>query len=367
MTRRGWGRLVGGLVLTGSTIAAAAEPTPAPLGYVCGRVATPVVVDGVIDDPSWASAPWSADFQDIEGGKKPAPRHRTRVKLLWDAEFLYIAAELTEPHVWGKLTEHDAVIFQDNDFEVFLDPDGDNHKYFELEINALNTEWDLYLPKPYRDGSQADNGWEIPGLKKAIKIQGTLNDPSDTDTGWTVELAIPWEALTPNAGMPTPPRDGDQWRINFSRVEWDTTVENGKYVKVPKQPEHNWVWSPQGVIDMHRPERWGYLQFSTEAPGKATYQADQDGPLRDKLMLVYQAQTAFFKANGRWAASLEELNLKPADLQLLQAAAPTIRLTPGGYEATMAYFPRDLYPWVDWKVDQDSRVTKSRRPQKPPG
>jgi len=357
MTGRGWGRLVGGLVLTGSTIAAAAEPGPAPLGYVCGRVATPVVVDGVIDDPSWAAAPWSADFQDIEGSKQPAPRLRTRVKMLWDAEFLYIAAELTEPHVWGKLTEHDAVIFQDNDFEVFLDPDGDNHKYFELEINALNTEWDLFLPKPYRNGGQASNAWEIFGLKKAVRVQGTLNNPSDTDTGWTVELAIPWAALAEHAGQPTPPRDGDQWRINFSRVEWDTIIEDGKYVKVPQRPEHNWVWSPQGVIDMHQPERWGYLQFSTEAPGVATYRADPAGHVRDVLMRVYHAQKVYAKTGARWSGSMEALGLNPADLNVPGASGPVARLVPGGFEVFMTVTPSGGQPGRTWVVDQDSRLS----------
>jgi hypothetical protein len=26
-------------------------------------------------------------------------------------------------------------------------------------------------------------------------------------------------------------------------------------------PEDNWVWSPQGLIDMHVPEHWGYITF----------------------------------------------------------------------------------------------------------
>ena len=94
---------------------------------------------------------------------KPKPRFRTRVKMLWDDEALYIAAEMEEPHVWATLTEHDSVIFHDNDFEVFLDPDGDNHLYGELELNALNTTWDLLLTKPYKDGGQAINAWEITG------------------------------------------------------------------------------------------------------------------------------------------------------------------------------------------------------------
>ena len=66
------------------------------------------------------------DFQDIEGDKKPRPRFRTRAKMLWDDQFFYVAAELEEPHVWATLTKHDSVIFHDNDFEIFIDPDGDN-------------------------------------------------------------------------------------------------------------------------------------------------------------------------------------------------------------------------------------------------
>ena len=198
--------------------------------------------------------------------------------MLWDDTYLYVGALLEEPHVWGTLTQHDSVIFQDNDFEIFIDPDGDNHEYYEIEINALNTEWDLFLKKPYRDGGPAINEWEIPGLKTAVHVSGTLNDPSDSDTSWSVEFAIPWKSLAEHAHRPAPPKDGDQWRINFSRVEWRHEIAGGKYRKIPKTPEDNWVWSPQGVVDMHRPERWGYLQFSTAKSGQAPAGSTQ--PLR---------------------------------------------------------------------------------------
>ena len=355
MGRSGW---VAAWVVLGSVGGAdAADPLPAPLGYVCGRASGPPKIDGALDDPAWQAAPWTSDFGDIEGPKQPLPRFRTRAKLVWDNQFLYIGAELTEPDVWGNLTEHDAVIFQDNDFEVFLDPDGDNHKYFELEINALGTEWDLFLPKPYRDNGKADNGWEIAGLQKAVRITGTINNPSDTDTGWTVELAIPWAALAEHAGTPTPPVDGDQWRLNFSRVEWDTTVADGKYVKVPKRPEHNWVWSPQGVIDMHQPEHWGFLQFSTEAPGVAPYRVDPSGPIRAALMTVYHAERKHTRTGQRWAGSLAELGLDPADLTVPGGSPPAIRFVPGGYEAFITLEPLDGQPARTWAVDQDSRIT----------
>ncbi len=182
--------------------------------------------------------------------------------MLWDDQYLYIAAELQEPHVWATLTAHDSVIFHDNDFEVFIDPNGDTLNYYEFEINALNTSWDLLLDKPYRFGGKADNSWNIPGLKTAVAINGTLNNPADIDKGWTVEIAFPWKAFAERAGTATPPNAGNTWRINFSRVEWKHEVIGGQYRVMPNTKEDNWVWSPQGTINMHIPEHWGYVRFA---------------------------------------------------------------------------------------------------------
>jgi cellulose/xylan binding protein with CBM9 domain len=250
------------LLLLVAALAASAQTQPER--YVCHRAASPVNVDGRLDDSEWRNAPWTPAFVDIEGSAKPSPRFRTRAKMLWDDQYFYVAAELEEPHVWGTLTEHDSVIFRDNDFEVFLNPSGDGRNYFEFEINALNTGWDLFLPKPYREGGKADNSWEIPGLKTAVAIDGTLNNPADRDRGWTVEIAIPWTAFASRAPVRRPAA-GDEWRVNFSRVEWHTEIRDNRYVKVPGLKEDNWVWSPQGVINMHVPDKWGYVRFSGDA------------------------------------------------------------------------------------------------------
>lgn len=231
-----------------------------PLRYVCRRATAPINVDGKLDDAAWRRATWTSDFVDIEGSAKPRPRFRTRAKMLWDDEYFYIAAELAEPHVWATLTEHDSVIFRDNDFEVFLDPSGDGLNYFEFEINALNTSWDLFLAKPYKLKGKADNSWEIPGLQTAVHVDGTLNDPSDQDRGWTVEIAFPWTAFASRAPV-NRPDPGDVWRVNFSRVQWRVDIQDGRYVKVPGLKEDNWVWSPHGLVDMHVPEKWGFVQF----------------------------------------------------------------------------------------------------------
>lgn len=236
-------------------------PAPPPLHYICPRAPAPFPIDGDIHKPAWQPAPWTADFVDIEGDLKPRPPLHTRAKMLWDDHYFYIAAEMEEPHLWATLTQRDSVIFHDNDFEVFLNPTRDTLNYYELEINALNTQWDLFLPRPYRDGGQADNSWDIRGLRSAVHLRGTLNDPADTDEGWDLEIAIPWPALDRHARAPGPPSPGDLWKINFSRVEWDLETVDGRYRKVPGRPEHNWVWSPMGLIDMHLPARWGTVEF----------------------------------------------------------------------------------------------------------
>jgi len=329
-----------------------------PRGYLCYRARGPVTIDGKLDDPAWQAAPWTEDFVDIEGDRRPRPRFKTRAKMLWDDKYFYISAQLEEPHVWGTLTKHDSVIFHDNDFEVFIDPDGDNHNYAELEINALNTTWDLLLKKPYRDGGPALNEWEMPGLKTAVHVDGTLNDPGDTDRGWSVEIAIPWGVLGKLADVPAPPRDGDQWRVNFSRVEWQHEVVGGKYRKVKGRREDNWVWSPQGVVDMHRPEMWGYVQFSTAAPGKATFRPDPAGPARHLLHRIYYAQRAFKKEHGRYAKTLEELRLPGLTHESL-TGPPRLEAKGNAFEASA-----DLrYPdgrTRRWHIRQDSRIWRDK-------
>jgi hypothetical protein len=243
----------------------------APKSYDCYRTPTPIQIDGKLDDKAWKSAPWTTDFLDITGPGGPKPRFRTRIKLLWDATYLYIAAELEEPDLKATLTQHDSTIYRDNDFELFLKPpvkiDGEDAPgYFEFEINALNTSWDLYLSKPYSAGGKPDSSWNIPGLKTAVHLNGTLNKSTDKDHGWTVEIAIPWTAYATAYASRQPaiaaPIPGSQWRANFSRVEWPIGVSSAPQDQVRGQhKEDNWVWTPQYKVNMHIPEHWGYLNF----------------------------------------------------------------------------------------------------------
>ncbi|MEW5900728.1 MAG: carbohydrate-binding family 9-like protein [Acidobacteriota bacterium] len=295
----------------------------APPHYICYRTPEPLVIDGRLNEPVWKKAAWTEDFVDIEGSLKPKPRFRTRAKMLWDETYLYFGAELVEPDIWATLTKRDSIIYYDNDFEVFIDPAGTTHLYYELEMNALGTEWDLLLARPYRDGGPAVHAWDIQGMKSKVFCDGTINQPGDKDKGWSVEIAMPWEVLKECAPEKKAPSAGDQWRVNFSRVEYRVEVKDGKYAKVADPetgkllPEDNWVWAPTGLINIHYPEMWGYLQFSSRnaGEGKDPFVLQPEEAAKWALRHVYYKEKTYFLNHGRYAETIAELRLPATKVQ----------------------------------------------------
>jgi hypothetical protein len=286
------------------------ELPPHPNSYVCYKTYEGIVADGKLDEVSWQQAAWTESFMDIEGPLKSQPTQRTRTKMIWNDSTLFIGIRMEETHVWASLTERESIIYHDNDIEIFIDPTANNHHYAELEFNAFGTVMDLLLARPYRDSVVPSFSWNCAGMEHGISIEGTINDPSDIDTAWTIELAIPLAAISDLVYKYVLPEAGDQWRINFSRVQWITKVENEKYVKL-RQPEHNWVWSPQWTINMHQPEYWGYLQFSDNTVGTEAeiFNEDPYWNERMQLMAVYRALKTYRVNNPAYTVNLEDLTL----------------------------------------------------------
>ncbi len=322
-----------------------------PRNYVCYKTGTPILIDGKIIDQGWENIDWTDSFVDIEGNLKPDPYLDTKTKMTWDDNYFYFCAYMEDPHVWATITARDAVIFKDNDFEIFLDPDGDTHNYYELEVNAFGTEWDLLLLKPYHDDNKVViDSWDIPGLLTAVHVDGTINNPSDRDKGWSIEIAIPWKAFISNFRSNNPPKDGDQWKVNFSRVHWDVDIKDGKYIK-KDTPEFNWVWSPQGLIYMHMPQFWGLVQFSDKVSGaeKVKFVKSDIDQIKWSLRQVYYRERNYFFRNNRYTASLKALNLMEKPVEGVPWP-PEIVLTPSGWEAFVTWKSNMVIIRKDGKV-----------------
>ena len=296
-----------------------------PYGYVAYRAAGEIKIDGIMDEPSWKKAPETELFMDISGEGFPKPGYATRAKMLWDDDYLYVSATLEEPNVWANLTQRDTVIYYDPDFEIFIDPTGDAHNYYELEFNAANVIFDLCLEMPYRAPRRnfVQFQWDCPGLQSAVRVNGTLNNNRDTDKGWDIEVAIPRKAIAQEFDNVL--QAGSYLRVGFSRVQWQTELaksgrtfrkkgDDGKYL-----PEDNWTWPSTGMIAMHMPERWGYVLLSDIRAGHGSerfvYPAYR--PIEKLLWAMFYEQERQMKETGAYLDSVEAFRLTPDELKLL--------------------------------------------------
>jgi hypothetical protein len=130
-------------------------------------------------------------------------------------------------------------------------------------------------------------------------------------------------------------------------VQWPFDTSGGKYRKPQGAREDNWVWSPQHVVDMHRPETWGYVQFTSRPPGEVTFVPDPSWPARAWLHRAYYAQREYRRAHGRWAASLDELKLDALPEGL---ADPELRVAGNSFELSVALRKSGQR----WRIRQDS-------------
>lgn len=313
---------------------------PIPKSYEIPITQSSMSIDGIADENSWKNTPWTDLFIDIEGSKNPLPYFDTRVKMLWDDEFIYFYAELEEEHVWGDITERDAVIFHNNDFEIFIKPNQFQPYYAEFEVNALGTLWELFLARPYRRNGPVLNQWDVNNTQIGIDIQGTLNNPSDIDKGWSIEIAIPIIAIK-DIDRGSKIEDGSIWRINFSRVQWQHQVNNGVYSRKEDANgsllhENNWVWTEQSAIAMHRPEHWGYVFFSTENnPDEPSGYKDEFEVEQQLLYYLYRKQLEWNSEKKTFSSNITDFG-GPDFLVNSESLTASITLTKLGFEITVS-------------------------------
>ncbi|WP_421775175.1 carbohydrate-binding family 9-like protein [Gracilimonas sp.] len=326
-----------------------------PKHYTVLKSPSPLTINGKADETSWNLAEWTDFFIDIEGDTNEPPFYNTRVKMLWDEKYIYFYAEMEEEHVWGDITDRDAVIFYNNDFEIFIRPNQFQPYYAEFEVNALGTLWDLFLARPYRRNGPVLDHWDLNETKVGIDVDGTLNDPSDIDERWSVEMAIPIKPINAiDRGVQF--GAGNMWRINFSRVQWQHQIVNGNYEKKTdkdgnRHPENNWVWTQQSAIDMHRPEHWGYLYFA-ENP--------EEEIQKDELVNEYQLLFHLYRNQLDWKNTTGSFTDEIADFGgphfsvNQQSMTASVQVTRLGFELTVTNSER-----TSLTINQDGYIIKS--------
>ncbi|MGB9642238.1 MAG: carbohydrate-binding family 9-like protein [Candidatus Ratteibacteria bacterium] len=181
-----------------------------------------IIIDGNITAGEWGTKPTISKFYRADDIKNPI-NSKTFVWILYDDNYLYIAAHMMDKDIIANCTKKDSFgLFSDDVFEIFIKPDFKSKYFYEIDVNPVGTIFDaclqfkhLYLHNAIEFSS---------GVLCATKISGTLNNMKDTDTGWDIEMRIPLSTF----GILQPPKKGNAWYFAACRTDYSVFLPYGK-------------------------------------------------------------------------------------------------------------------------------------------
>lgn len=226
-----------------------------PVEYRIHRTPSPITIDAKLDEAAWRFAPSTSDFifnWHTSGEKEP-----TEAKLLWDDENLYVSWRCTDRHISAYETKRHGPVSKDDCVEIFLSPSTSAPRnYYTFEINAIGT----MLNRCRTAWWTGPPTWEPEGVDYRTTYHGLARkEESPEDQEWIVELAIPLKNFSRDAPH-TPPRDGDEWRLNLMRTGGKTNLQHSTWSPI----------SPTGQRSFHTPENFGKVVFTAQVASRRT-------------------------------------------------------------------------------------------------
>jgi hypothetical protein len=232
----------------GGALGAQTRPAPPIPTYEVRRAAAPIVIDGKLDDKAWAAAataeltfPWES---------QTGAKQKTVARLLWDDDSLYVSYDCEDADITARFTQRDDPTYRDDAVEIFINPRPAQQvvAYIGLEMNARGVLYD-YLSVGVTPTSRLFfKRFNLEGVKVAAALNGTLDDRTDKDRGWSLEASIPWVGFEEFSRRPAA---GTVWTFNLNR--WDG-VEPARRMSI-------WSDSMQERPGPHAPQRFGEMRF----------------------------------------------------------------------------------------------------------
>ena len=208
--------------------------------FLIHKTKQPILIDGDLSD--WKN-PFSQEFVIHNSGEKPT--QSTFSSLSWDKNFLYIGYNCIDSKIVGKVRKQDSHLFETDDLvEIFISPTEEVKNYIEIGVNAFNSNYDVLIQCLDRDCTKrkSDLSINIKGLQTASKI---------TESGYSVEIAIPFSSLNEitNGNFKTP-KIGTTWKGNLFRIDFGNPKEY-QSLKPYQSKKHGF----------HQPAEFAELQF----------------------------------------------------------------------------------------------------------
>jgi hypothetical protein len=227
---------------------AAPDPAslPAPNRAVVPRLDGPVTIDGELTEAAWTQAARLSPFRRNDGAGPE--REATVLRIWYDDTALYLGWTCTDADIQATLTARDGNLWDEEVVEFFVAPQ-ELPRYFEFQWNPVGGIFDAIVTNDLDEQGlsrkiSVDRSYTAAGMRSAAEQRR-----KGSETGWQVEVRVPFADL----GRPAP-RPGEIWRGNFYR-----------YNRTRGQREELVSWSPTRLRSFHQPSRFGYLEFGRGA------------------------------------------------------------------------------------------------------
>ncbi|MEX0288312.1 MAG: carbohydrate-binding family 9-like protein [Flavobacteriaceae bacterium] len=221
--------------------------------FKVSRATEPIVIDGKLKENVWnkTEARTLDYFYRVE---KADDQQKTTFRMLWDAQNLYVFFEMEDKFITARETKRDGEPYLDDCAEIFLItvPDSlDTHFGYELNLNKASNDF-IYFNNFYK-GEDAVYRDFNPKFEVEVSIQGTINDNSDVDQGWTMEMAIPLSNFGV-LGTFEPVKPGNKWA--FLAIRQDRNDAEGK------RRSTSTIFPIYDISkNVHQANRFGLLEF----------------------------------------------------------------------------------------------------------
>ena len=218
--------------------------------YRCQWANSPPKIDGLDTDQCWETAPVVNNFRRawIQGDSQKYNPEVTQAKLVWDRDYLYVWAKLKDKDIQANITQRDEQTWLDDCFELFLKPSKKHPGYYEFHVTPANTQMDLYIPERMAKAYALYKSRHDFDFQSAVKIDGTIEDRTDSDRAWQVEFKVAWKDFYPTGGRPT---EGEVWNYSLCRYDYNRDQEQPSLTSI----------SPLEQPSFHRYEDFAEIQF----------------------------------------------------------------------------------------------------------
>ena len=217
------------------------------------RTTEAITVDGKMDESIWAKTE-ARTFDYFYRAEKPDDSQQSKLRMLWDDENLYVFFEMKDKYLTSRETKRDGQPYFDDCAEIFIitvPKDLDTHFGYELNLNKASNDF-VFFNEFYKGRSAVLKSFN-PEFKVEVTYDGTVNDNSDEDQGWTMELALPIANFDSLANF-VPVKAGNRWAFLAVRQDRNDAEGNRRSTST--------IFPIYDINkNVHQPNRFGLMEF----------------------------------------------------------------------------------------------------------